>query len=383
MQYTLPLLFGCLLFACSKQAANDTVPTGTPALAWDKFSLGGDLSYVNQVQDKGGVFRDSGKISDPFALMKQRGANTVRLRLWHNPVWQLPYTGGRLYSDLADVARSIQRAKAQKLAVNLDLHYSDDWADPDKQTIPAAWRSANLSQLEDSVYRYTLATLRYLEKRQLVPEMIQIGNENNTGMLHPHGKIVNNDFTAFGRLLNAGIRAVREFSAQSAIQPRIILHVAQFQNADWFAKGIITSGKVTDFDYLGVSHYFKWSTVKTLPEVGNIARALKAQYGKPVMVVETAYPWTGENADTYANIMTGDTGATGYTVSREEQLRYMQDLTREIWQAGGAGVQYWEPCWITSSLRDRWGTGSSWENCALFDFNGNALPGLDFLKMRL
>jgi arabinogalactan endo-1,4-beta-galactosidase len=129
---------------------------------------------------------------------------------------------------------------------------------------------------------------------------------------------------------------------------------------------------------LGVSHYFKWSTVATLPEVGAQIKALKAKYGKQVMVVETAYPWTGQNADTYTNIIAGDVGASGYGVSKEEQLRYMKDLVQQVKDAGGNGVQYWEPAWITSKLRDRWGTGSSWENCALFDFSGNVLPGMDF-----
>lgn len=370
---------------CAKQSTPDgpgTTPTA-PSVAWDVFSIGGDLSYVNQIQDNGGIFRDStGAIKDPYAILKQHGANTIRLRLWHNPTWQLPLTGGKLYSNLPDVARSIQRAKAQGLAVNLDFHYSDDWVDPSKQETPAAWKNLSFAVLRDSVYRYTLETLRYLEQKGLTPEMVQIGNENNIGMLHPHGRIANNDFSAFGQLLNAGIQAVRDFSKTASIKPRVILHVAQLQNADWFAKGVTTSGGVQDFDYLGVSHYFKWSTVNTLTEAGTLMRTLKTKYGKPVMVVETAYPWTSQNADSYANIIAGDKGADGYGVSAAEQKRYLQDLVRQVQDAGGAGVHYWEPCWISSRLRDRWGTGSSWENCALFDFSGKPLPGLDFLRLK-
>lgn len=170
MRYLLFFVF--FAAACNKPSPAEPLTGGpaVPLLDWKKFSLGGDLSYVNQVQDKGGVFRDSAQVRDPFALLRQRGGNTVRLRLWHNPVWQLPYTGGRWYSDRADVARSIQRAKAQGLAVNLDLHYSDDWADPAKQETPAAWKGLSLPILEDSVYRYTLETLRFLEARQLLPK---------------------------------------------------------------------------------------------------------------------------------------------------------------------------------------------------------------------
>jgi arabinogalactan endo-1,4-beta-galactosidase len=58
-------------------------------------------------------------------------------------------------------------------------------------------------------------------------------------------------------------------------------------------------GGVTDFDILGLSHYPKWSTVSTMAEIENKIRTFKSAYGKQVMVVETAYPWTGDNADSY------------------------------------------------------------------------------------
>lgn len=375
------LIFVALFaFCCRKSAVTLAPPVENPGEKWDQFSKGADLSYVNQIQDKGGVYRDSGKVKDPFLIFKQYGANTVRLRLWHSPQWQLPITGGKRYSDLQDVARSIRRAKAQGLAVSLDVHYSDDWADPSKQEMPEAWKNLSFAVLKDSVYRYTTEVLNFLNAQGLTPEMIQIGNENNSGMLHPHGKINNNDFSKFGQLLNSGIKAVRDFSATAAIKPRIILHVAQLQHAEWFADGITRLGGVSDFDILGVSHYFKWSTVPTLTEAGAIIRALKAKYGKMVMVVETAYPWTAQNADSYSNIIAGDVSPTGYSVTPAEQLRYMKDLTREIRDAGGSGIHYWEPAWITSPMRDRWGAGSSWENCALFDFSGNVLPGMGFYR---
>ena len=111
------------------------------------------------------------------------------------------------------------------MAVNLDIHYSDRWADPDHQEIPAAWKNLDLNQMKDSVYQYTLQVLTYLKSKNLVPEMVQVGNENNNGILWPIGKVNGNDFKAFAQLLNSGIRAVRDFSVNSAIKPKIILHV--------------------------------------------------------------------------------------------------------------------------------------------------------------
>jgi len=367
-----------LSFTCKKQVQQPTAGTKM-FYAWEKFSMGVDLSYVNQVEDYGGIYKDSGKIKDPFRIMKDHGANTVRVRLWHTPTWVGALNNGKFYYDLEGTEKTIRRAKQLGLAVNLDIHYSDRWADPAHQETPAAWAGLSQGQLSDSVYNYTLAVLNYLGKRQLVPEMIQVGNETNGGMLWPSGKVENNNWQNFAALLKSGIRAIRDFSQNSSIKPKIILHVAQLQNAEHWISQLLSNG-VTDFDILGVSHYAKWSTVKTMDEIETKILALKTQSGKKVMVVEIAYPWTGNNADSYNNIISGNDKAYGYDISPQEQFRYMRDLTQSVIRAGGSGVMYWEPAWISSKLNDGWGIGSSWENNSFFDFGGNVLPVIDYMS---
>ncbi len=377
------LLFVVSGIQCHKKASpSSSIKNTATVYSWTQFSMGADLSYVNQVQDYGGVFKDSGVIKDPFTIFKDHGANTVRVRLWHNPQWQAALNNGRLYNDIYDVAKTIQRARDAGLAINLDLHYSDTWADPDHQEKPAAWNSLSFAALKDSVYSYTLNVLNYLKSRDLVPEMIQVGNENNQGMLWPEGKVVNNNWAPFTELLKSGIKAVRDFSQTSSIKPQIILHVAQLQHAESWANGVINTGGVTDFDIIGLSHYHKWTTLTSMDDIGRIIRILKTTYHKKVMVVETAYPWTDQNADSYSNIISGQERFGNYGISKEEQLRYLKDLTQQVINGGGSGIMYWEPAWISSSLRDRWGTGSSWENNAFFDFSGNTLPGIDFMNQR-
>lgn len=382
----LPMLTWLLLllsFSSCKKGDNST-PQPPPVIntkvfyQWDKFAMGADLSYVNEVQDYGGVYKDSGAVKDPFAIFKAHGANVVRVRLWNNPQWTAALNNGHLYSDLYDAEKTIQRAKSAGMAVNLDLHYSDIWADAGNQKIPAAWQGLDLSILQDSVYQYTLGVLNYLSSKNLTPEMIQIGNETNQGMLCDAGKVVNNNFTSFATLLNSGIKAVRDFSKTSAIKPQIILHVAKLTDADYFANGVISAG-VTDFDILGISHYYVYSTLLAMSDVGNTIKALKTKYNKKMMIVETAYPWTSQNADSYNNIISGTTGFNGYGVSQDDQYKYMKDLTQEVISAGGSGVMYWEPAWITSKLNEGYSTGSSWENNAFFDFSGNTLPAIDFM----
>lgn len=349
------------------------------AYSHEKFIMGSDLSYVNALEGYGAKFKDKQGVKDAYKIFKDHGNNLVRIRLWHNPQWQVAVNGSIKYSNLTDAEKSIKRAKENGMVVLLDFHYSDDWADPARQDIPAAWQGLTIDVMKDSLYNYTLTTLNYLASKNLVPEYVQVGNENNEGMLWTTGKVTNNNFNNFGTFLKAGISAVRKFSETSAIKPKIILHVAQLQNAAWWADGVINKAGVTDFDIIGLSHYFKWSEVKTMSEIKNIIVSLKSTYNKDVVVVETAFPWTSQNADTYQNIFSGTEAPSGYTVSKEEQLRYMKDLTQTIIDGGGKGIIYWEPAWISSNFKDRWGSGSSWENNAFFDFNGNVLPAIDYM----
>jgi len=375
-----------LITSCKKNVSantsnNDTIPT-TPTKVfynWTTFVMGSDLSFANQVQDYGGVYKDSSAVVDPFTIFKNHGNNVVRVRLWNNPQWLAQYNNGHLYSDINDVTKTIQRAKAAGMAVNLDLHYSDTWADPNNQNTPAAWVGLPLATLEDSVYNYTLYVLNYFKSKNLTPEMIQIGNETNSGMLWPVGKVVNNNFTAFAQLLQSGIKAVRDFSATSTIKPLIILHVAQIQNADWYANGITQAG-ATDFDILGISHYADYTTLTSMNQVSTNISYLKTKYNKRIMLAEASYPWTLQNADTYPNI--NNDSFPGYTVSQQAQYQYMRDLTQQVILGGGTGVMYWAPDWITSKMKDQWGTGSSWDNNTFFDFNGNTLPGIDYMTYK-
>src|SRR5262245_20406048 len=87
--------------------------------------LEGDLSYINEMEDCGARYSYQGERRDPYEIFRAAGANVVRLRLWHTPTWTK-------YSNLADVKRSIKRAKAAGMQVMLAFHYSDTWADPQK-----------------------------------------------------------------------------------------------------------------------------------------------------------------------------------------------------------------------------------------------------------
>jgi len=341
------------------------------------YYFGSDLSYVNEMEDCGAVYSRSGAPEDVFGLLKSSGANLVRLRLWNNPQWTA-------YSNLADVTRAMRRAKAAGLPVLLDFHYSDDWADGDKQLVPAAWAGLDTGQQVEALYRFTYDTLMALHAQGLMPDQVQVGNETNGELMGSVSwkqgdpvKPINWERNA--RLFNAGIKAVHDAGAAAGKTPRIMLHIAQPENVEsWFLAA--TKAGITGYDLIGISYYKKWSKMD-LTGLGAVINRLRHTYpGKDVVVVETAYPFTSKHLDDNVNLMGEDSTFAAYGFSPEGQARYMHDLMQLVLDNGGAGVVYWEPAWVSTRCKTRWGSGSNWENATFFDFDGKALPALDWPK---
>jgi arabinogalactan endo-1,4-beta-galactosidase len=343
-----------------------------PAQAAERL-FGADLSYVNEMEDCGATYREHGVATDPFVLFKKHGANVVRVRLWNGAAWTR-------YSDLKDVEKTIRRAHAQGLKVLLDLHYSDTWADGDKQPMPKVWAGiTDPDALAQALYRYTFDTLAALERDGLAPELVQVGNEINPELLGGT-KDRPIDWVRNAKLINAGIRAVRDAGATWPRKPRVMLHIAQPENVEpWFAAA--TKAGVTDFDVIGISYYKKWSS-QSMAQLGEVIARMKRDYRTEVVVAETAYPWTMEYADSMPNLLGPDTLIEGYPATPEGQKRYLVDLSRIVLANGGSGVIYWEPAWVSTGCKTPFGVGSSWENATFFDFHrrNELLPAIDFMR---
>ena len=363
-------------FASSAAAMLVTMAAPASEPAPQRFA-GVDLSYVNEVEACGAQYRLGGQLRDPYELFAERGANLVRLRLWNGPTWTN-------YSTEADVTRSMERAKKAGMHVLLDFHYSDDWADPQKQTIPAAWAAdiGDADKLALHVYEYTRDVLARLSARGLTPYMVQVGNEINTQMLRPADtKGLPIDWARNAKILNAGIRAVREAHAPDGASPKVMLHVAQPENVEpWFAAA--AAAGVHDYDFIGVSYYPKWSAFD-MKQAQSALTAVKKRFKADIIVVEVSYPWTLRDAgDKAPNLLGEDSLLRGYPATPAGQRHFMDDVVRMTLKAGGVGVVYWEPAWVSTKCPTRWGIGSHWENATLFDFRkGNELtPAADFLK---
>lgn len=356
--------------------AASLVSLGVAQAAEPPIYLGVDISYANEMDDCGAVYMSGGQKVDQYEFFKSAGANVARIRIWNDPDWTK-------YSNLADVKRSIRRAKAAGLQVLLDFHYSDDWADGDKQVAPKAWAGLSTPNQAKALYAFTHDTLIELNREGLMPDLVQVGNETNGEIVSSLAKAkepIHWDRNAL--LFNAGIKAVRDAGQETGTKPRVMLHIAQPENAEpWFEAA--TKAGVTDYDIIGLSYYSKWSK-RSMAQLGQTISRLRNTYAAEVLVVETAYPFTTQNNDTAPNLLGEDSLIAGYPATPEGQKRYLVDLTQLVLASGGVGVVYWEPAWVsTKTCGTRWGKGSNWENAALFDYKGNALKGAeDWLKHR-
>jgi arabinogalactan endo-1,4-beta-galactosidase len=370
--FTSCILF-TLLLSCSSgnDTPNDKEEIPIPE-APVTFYYGADLSYVNEMEDCGASYKDANSAAkDPYAIFKEAGTNLIRIRLWHNPTWTN-------YSNYNDVKKSIQRAKDLNMKVLLDFHYSDTWADPSQQQIPSAWLNSinDTPVLGDLLYNYTYNTLNELSRSNLLPDIVQIGNEINPMILQDGALQWPIDWVRNSSLLNKGIKAVRDISTAKKKNIEVMLHIAQPENGLWWFDQATKNG-VTDFDWIGLSYYPIWSDYN----LNNLATPLSTlinTYKKRLMIVETAYPFTLENADSANNILGSDALIDGYPATQQGQLNYLNKLKMIVESVGGEGLIYWEPAWVSTDCSTLWGQGSHWDNATLFDHDYKTTLGMQF-----
>ena len=316
-----------------------------------------DLSSLDELEASGAVFRDQGVPGDALAILHAHGLESIRLRLFHSP--------NELRDGLDDVLALARRAHDLGYSIVLNLHYSDTWADPEKQTKPAAWSSLPFDALRDSVYEYTASALTALTDQGTPPLVVQVGNEITTGMLWDAGRVggsfdVPAQWAAFSTLLSAGIAAVRDNS-----QARVMIHIDRGGDpagARWFFDRLAPFD--LDYDIIGLS-YYPWFH-GPMNGLRNTVRLIRERYQKPIILIETAYPWTLLwNDNQHNRVGLPEHTVTGYPATPEGQA----DFISAMWSIIPEGVCYWAGELISAPRR-----GSSWENIALFDFDSNVLP---------
>lgn len=343
------------------------------------FYMGSDVSMLSYLNQEAAVYRENGQITPAEDILASHGDNLFRLRLFVNPDTNYADTDGAIQNLSYDLALA-QRLSATGAKLELDIQYSDTWADPGDQTTPAAWSGDSLSQLETDVKNYTQSTITAFENAGVTPSIVQVGNEITDGMLWPDGKIAYSGSTAtqdqswanFGQLLNSAISGVR--AAQPASSPiQVAIHIDGGANANdgsSYFYDLEHLANVTDFDIIGLSFYPTTTQSNALANLkNNLDTLAAANPGKHVMVLETNYP--------YETDTNGDTGpGAEWPVSPAGQEQFLTDVANTVASVpngAGEGVIYWYPESIQVPGIYMYDGGTN----ALFDKNGNMLPAVN------
>lgn len=352
MKHYIFIGFIFLLFSCGKDNTEDNSSNVIPQ---DTFIRAADMSYLPDAERNFAVYKFNNVAQDPLITLKNAGCNTIRIRLWKNPV--------ATASSFNEVKLFAQRIRQAGLKVWLTVHYSDTWADPGHQAKPQEWTSLSFIDLKQAAVSYTQTILS-----EINPDIIQIGNETNDGFLYPDGQLSLNQ-PQYLSVVQAISTAVRTQSPNT----KIMLHYAGLSGADYFFNKV--SG--IDYDYIGISYYPIWHG-KDLNIVQQTLTSLSQTYNKEIVIAETAYPFTlGWNDWTNNNVGLSSQLVTGYPATPQGQKDFVLQIKNIVKQISkGKGFCYWGAEWI--SYRGAQATdGSTWENQALWDFSNNALPVLD------
>jgi len=240
--------------------------------------IGADISWLPQFEEQGKKYYENDKATDAIQILKDKGFNYIRLRIFNNPRADSGYSK-KGYCDLAGTKRMALRIKAAGLGFLLDFHYSDNWADPGKQHIPSAWKNLGYALLQDSVKAFTKMVLKQLKEQGTPPDMVQVGNEINHGMMWPMANIEHLDTLA--GVLRAGIAAVREEDKKA----KVMLHIAcggQNKESRYFLDNMIA--RKVKFDIIGESYYPEWHG--TLADLKSNINDLATRYKQDIVIVE-------------------------------------------------------------------------------------------------
>ena len=265
-----------------------------------------------------------------MTLMRDLGMNSIRLRVWVNP------SDG--WCNKSDVVAKAWRAHQLGMRLMIDFHYSDVWADPGKQNIPAAWVGLSLNETKVAIADHTKDVLNALKDKGITPEWVQVGNETSNGFLWDMGQADRNP-KQYAELFAAGYEAVKAVFPQSIV----IVHLDNgFDNELYNWNLDILKNNGAKWDMIGMSLYPYWalnsgketSAEKTITDcIANINK-VSEKYDCDVMIVETGMECADDN---------GKLAGDAVLAEGKALLSRILEECRDNTDGRCKGVFYWEP----------------------------------------
>jgi arabinogalactan endo-1,4-beta-galactosidase len=386
----LPLVCALLLAACSsgseslepEEPTNEeptTNPTTTPS-----FYKGVTMTFASYLEDVGNMtYKENGVAKDPYQSIKDHGGNIVRLPLEPEVFSRTPGMNAIGAPDvdwelMARLKKNMLRAKNAGLDVVLTLKH--------EKNIPACWAHiTDKDELGKTLYDWCYNSLDELYKQGTVPAIVTIGNEIDAWFMVPSEYMISGqeqfDYPGNVFYINKAIAAVKQFNSDKGTNIRTACHLSSPEHIKWWFSEHYDKG-LRDFDILALSWYPGWHSMGTWKSFAEVAAWLKSK-GKDMMVLETSYPYTLENADMQANAYNADLYPNGI-ISPAIQRATLGKLALELKEAGANGMVTWGneslPTDIYIYANDEWGKGSTWENNSYWDATCNLHEGIDWMQ---
>jgi len=317
---------------------------------------GADISSLVNLENSGIRYRDPASSSHAKfeTILANHGANLARIRVWTS-------TDIEDYSLTYGLALA-QRAVAAGMSLLIDLHYSDTWADPGHQAIPAGWPT-DLAGLNTQIYEYTNSLVAAFSAQGTPITLLEIGNEINDGMLWPTGQISVNGYSPLSQLLHSAANGARD--ASSTV--RTVIHLANGWDAEGlssFFEQIFIPGELalSDVDVIGVSFYPFYGTGATFSALESSLQAIVTEYEKDVIIAETDWPVVC--SPSAVNLSEPDIAIS--TAGQQQWVLDIKNVLTGLPGGHGIGISYWEPGWVGSAA-----LGSACADNLLVDSSGN------------
>lgn len=368
----------------------------------EDFVRGMDISSLISEEESGVVYyNEKGEEADLLEVLSDAGLNYIRVRVWNDPYDANGngYGGGN--SDVEKAAQIGKRAADNDMKLLVDFHYSDFWADPSKQQCPKAWEGMTLEEKKTALYDFTVESLKNILDAGADVGMVQIGNEINYGMA---GETTVPNVMA---LLDQASKAVRAVAAEYEREIKVAVHYTEISDYNFIVgKAVDLRDYKIDYDVFGISYYTYWHG--EMDWMQYILEDIRKFFGKETMILETSYTHTLEAGDGHPNTIAAGDLVDGYTASVQSQATCVRDIIAAIHEVGASGLFYWEGAWIPVGKDDatnakmweehgsgwaasyskdydpddagRYFGGCSWENQAMFDYEGHPLESLNVFK---
>ncbi len=311
------------------------------------YAFGADMSFLRQLESQGKKFKDGGVVKPGLQIFRDNGYNWIRLRTCVEPA--------KLPNDTKYTIEMAKEAKRLGYKLLLDFHYSNGWADPTNEPTPDVWKAMTHKERVKALYEYTRDTIAAFRDAEVLPDMVQIGNEIGNGMLWPDGKLPEN-WSNFADYVYAGINGVDAGRGNNK-RPKIMIHVdhgGDIPKTKTFFDKLNTYD--VPYDVIGFSFY-PWSHGTLMDLRANFAFAAK-EYGKDVFLAETGYYWKPSK---YFKDFPPPFPET--PEGQAKWLTAVNDIVMQTPNGRGKGVFWWEPA-----------AGGGLVERGYFDNDGNALP---------